>query len=67
MIKILQDMGFDTSEEPYVNMYGVKIHKNHIRDGSGRFDGYIIERPKRFKVVHTKQDVIDCLTGSRFD
>lgn len=36
--------GFDTSKEPFVNLSGSKtVYKNYIRDGSGRYDGYIIQ------------------------
>lgn len=57
--ELLAELGYDTSKEPFVNKSGrTTIYKNYIRDGSGNYDGYIVEHPK-LKGVKTKKELIN--------
>ena len=58
---LLKEIGFDTSKEPFTMHEGrTKIYKNYVRDGSGDYNGYIVEHPK-LKMVASKGALIDFL------
>lgn len=46
---LFKELGFDVSKEPFVKIIDnglIVVHKNYIRDGSGNYDGYLVERPE---------------------
>jgi hypothetical protein len=45
--EFFERIGFNISELPYTYKE-IKVWENRIMDGSGRFDGYIVERPVIF-------------------
>lgn len=53
-------IGFNTNSEPFTkdSIDGlIKVYKNYIRDGSGRYDGYIVIKPMAM-VCKTLDDFI---------
>lgn len=48
--------GFDTSKLPFIRG-DVLVYKNHIRDGSGRYKGYIVDH-RVLSPVETVSDFI---------
>lgn len=61
---LLKELGFDISKEPFTKNGGrTKIYKNYVRDGSGDYDGYIVEHPK-LKMVGSKETLIDFLMNN---
>lgn len=56
--EIFKKAGFNIDKEPFFNeQTGSRVYKNYVRDGSGEFDGYIIEK-KVFVTVHTVEDLL---------
>ena len=61
--KDFKELEFDTSKEPFVSKNGRTIvYKNYVRDGSGDYEGYLVEHPI-IKEVHTKEELLDFLIG----
>ena len=52
-----KDKGFNVDSEPY-KLGRVTVYKNYIRDGSGRYEGYLAEKP-----VTARVDTVDDLMG----
>lgn len=58
-------MGYDTSKEPYCKNLGdgdSVVYKNYFRDGSGRYEGFVVTHPKN-KTVRTEQEFLDWVTS----
>ena len=60
--ELFKKIGYDISKEPFTipDSGRTKIYKNYVRDGSGNYDGYLVEHPK-MKRVDTKEELIDFL------
>jgi hypothetical protein len=54
--EVFKGLGFDTSSEPFTK-HNIKVYKNYLRDGSGCYDGYLVERPIT-ALCNTKEDFI---------
>lgn len=56
--------GFDTSTEPYTKTTSegrVTVYKNKLRDGSGRYDGFIVTKPE-CRTVRTLEEYMSPVT-----
>ena len=59
---LLKELGFDISKEPFTKGR-TKVYKNYVRDGSGDYNGYIVEHPK-MKRVDIKEELIDFIISN---
>lgn len=56
--EFFEKQGFDVSKEPYTKscyLGVIYVYKNYIRDGSGKYEGYSITKPKTEYVLEEKE------------
>lgn len=60
----LKKLGFDYDREGIMVGGSMKVYENRVRDGSGRYDGYLVQYYVT-KKVHTVEELKDVILHKR--